>query len=111
MRYQRAVERLRLLAEDCQQVSGRSFLREAYVFGEIFEGADVVDGLDVAFALDLPPDDVSWCAEPRGSSWLVDVLGLAKGGIAYRWRSLHEPVWNHAIREPVRFWSLDGTDE
>lgn len=47
----------------------------------------------------------------RGTTWLVDALRLDKGGIAYWWRSRDEPVGNHLIRDPVRFWSLDGTDE
>ncbi|MGH3965438.1 MAG: DUF7711 family protein [Pseudonocardiaceae bacterium] len=52
-----------------------------------------------------------WCSQPPGTAWLVDNLRLDKGGIAYWWRSRHEPVGNHVIRDPVRFWSLDGTDE
>jgi hypothetical protein len=46
-----------------------------------------------------------------GNPWLVDSLRLDKGGFAYWWRSRHEPVGNHVIREPVRFWSVDGSDE
>ena len=48
---------------------------------------------------------------PRGTLWLADYLRLSKGGFAYFWRSHLDPVANHHIREPVRFWSLDGPDE
>lgn len=43
--------------------------------------------------------------------WLIDALRLDKGGYSYYWRSRHDPVWNHHIRGPVRFWSVDGADE
>jgi len=32
-------------------------------------------------------------------------------GFAYFWRSHLDPVSNHHIRGPVRFWSLAGPDE
>jgi hypothetical protein len=115
MRYRRAVEKLRLLADACQgtaRLPGEEpFLWEAYVFGEVLEGADPIEYLQVAFTLNLPPDEVPWCSQPPGTPWLVDTLRLDKGGFAYLWRSRHEPVWNHAIQGPVRFWSIDGTDD
>lgn len=115
MRYRRAVEKLRLLADACQWTTrlpiDAPFLVAAYVFGDVLDGADPVESVQVAFALELPPDEVPWCSEPTGTAWLVDSLRLDKGGFAYWWRSRHEPVWNHLIREPVRFWSLDGPDE
>ena len=115
MRYRRAVEKLRELADACQWTtrlpSEEPFLCEAYVFGDVLGGADPIEYLEVAFALNLPPEDVPWCSQPPGTPWLVDSLRLDKGGFAYWWRSRHEPVWNSVIREPVRFWSLDGTDE
>lgn len=115
MRYARAVERLRLLADACQATTRMSlddpFLHEAYVFGEILEGADPIECLTVALTLNLSPDEVPWCSQPRGTAWLVHDLRLDKGGIAYWWRSRHEPIDNHLIRNPVRFWSLDGIDE
>ena len=115
MHYRRAVEKLRLLAESCQSSTrlplDEPFLSAAYVFGEVLDGADPVENVAVAFALNLPPDEVPWCSQPEGTPWLVRALRLDKGGFQYWWRSQHEPVWNHLIREPVRFWSLDGTDE
>ncbi|AQZ66865.1 hypothetical protein BKM31_40305 [[Actinomadura] parvosata subsp. kistnae] len=115
MRYGRAVERLRMLAEACEQTrrlpAEEPFLREAYVFGGLVEGADPVDEIEVAFVLNLPPEEVAWGTHPPGTAWLVDFLRLDQGGVAYWWRSFREPVANHRIHEPVRFWSLDGVDE
>jgi hypothetical protein len=109
MHYRRGVHKLRVLAEACQ---GKApFLHEAYVFGELLDGDDPLDHVKVALVLDLPPEEVPWGSQPRGTAWLVDVLRLGKGGFAYWWRSRHEPVWNHHIRRPVRFWSADGPDE
>ena len=114
MRYRRAVQKLRLLAVACQSTRlpvDEPFLHEAYVFGGVLDGADPVESVQVALALNLSPEEVPWCSQPPGTAWLVDSLRLDKGGFAYWWRSRHEPVWNHVIRDPVRFWSLDGTDE
>jgi hypothetical protein len=107
MRYTRAVDRLRLLADACQATtrlaSDSPFLHEAYVFGEVLEGVDPIECLNVAFTVDLPPEEVPWCSRPRGTAWLVHDLRLDKGGIAYWWRSRREPVGNHLIHNPVRF--------
>lgn len=115
MRYRRAVEKLRDLAEACQRTTmmplDEPFLREAHVFGELLDGADPIDSIELAFVLNLPPDEVTWESQPRGTEWLVDSLRLDKGGFGYWWRSRHVPVWNHHIRGPVRFWSLDGPDD
>lgn len=115
MRYRRAVEKLRELAAACQRTTrmplDEPFLQEAYVFGDVLDGADPRESVQVAFMLNLPPEEVPWGSQPRGTPWLVDSLRLDKGGFAYWWRSRHEPVWNHVISGPVRFWSLDGPDE
>jgi hypothetical protein len=115
MRYRRAVEKLRELADACQWTTRLPqedpFLCEGYVFGEVLHGADPIEHLQVAFTLNMTPEEVPWCSQPPGTPWLVHSLRLDKGGFAVWWRSRHEPVWNHVIHEPVRFWSLDGTDE
>ncbi|TMR90315.1 DUF7711 family protein [Nonomuraea basaltis] len=115
MQYRRAVERLRLLAEACEQTKRvpveEPFLREAYVFGDLLDGADPLDAIEAVFVLNLPPEEVTWGSHPPGTAWLVDFLELDKGGVAYWWRSHQDPVWNHFIRRPVRFWSLDGPEK
>lgn len=116
MRYRRAVEKLRLLAEACEEIKNwppdeDPFLLEAYVFGDVLSGADPLEVVHVALVLNLPPDEVAWESEPDGAAWLGDRLRLSKGGFQYFWRSYLDPVWNHYIRGPVRFWSYDGPDE
>jgi hypothetical protein len=81
------------------------------VFGDLLDGADPIDHVRLAFTLNLPPQEVPWASEPPGTPWLADLLQLDKSGFAYWWRSRHCPVWNHRIRDPVRFWSLYGPDE
>jgi hypothetical protein len=115
MRYRRAVEKIRILAEACRDFkrfpSDEPFLLEAYVFGDVLRGVDPLDFVEVALVLNLPPQEVIWETTPRGTGWLADYLRLSKGGFAYFWRSHLDPVSNHHIRGPVRFWSLAGPDE
>jgi hypothetical protein len=115
MRYRRAVEKLRILAEACDSVKNwppeDPFLLEAYVFGDVLEGADPLECVEVALVLNLPAEEVPWESSPHGTAWLADRLRLDKGGFAYWWRSHLSPVPNHRIRAPVRFWSQEGPDE
>lgn len=115
MRYRRAVEKLSELADRCEQAKrwppDEPFLLEAYVFGEVLAGADPLEAVEVALVLNLPPEEVTWESNPPGTGWLADELRLSKGGFAYWWRSHREPVANHLIKDPVRFWSREGPDE
>jgi hypothetical protein len=115
MRYRRAVEKLRILAEACESVKSwppeDPFLLEAYAFGDVLRGADPLDCVEVVLVLNLPPQDVVWGSTPHGTVWLADRLRLSKGGFCYWWRSHLDPVWNHHVQDPVRFWSHDGPDE
>ena len=115
MRYRRAVEKLRILAEACDSVKnwppGDPFLLEAYVFGSVLEGADPLECVEVVLVLNLSAEEVPWESSPHGTAWLVERLRLDKGGFACWWRSHLSSVPNHRIREPVRFWSQEGPDE
>jgi len=115
MRYRRAVEKLRTLAEACESVKNwppeDPFLLEAYVFGDVLEGADPLESVEVALVINLPPEDVPWESGPHGTAWLADRLRLDKGGFTYWWRSHLSAVPNHHIRAPVRFWSQEGPEE
>ena len=117
MGYTRAVEKLRLLAEGCERIVGlwkieheEPFLVAMYAFGDVLEGTDPIEVVQVAGVLRLPPEEVTWGSYPPGSEWLADQLRLSKGGFEYFWRSYLDPVWNHYIRSPVRIWSQDGND-
>lgn len=115
MRYRRAVEKLRELAQACEEVKNwppeDPFLLEADVFGGVLCGADPLENVEVALVVNLPPEDVPWGSTPPGTLWLADRLRLSKGGYLYFWRSHLTPVWNHHIQGPVRFWSQKGADE
>jgi hypothetical protein len=115
MRYRRAIEKLQTLAQACEDSkrfpSEEPFLLEAYVFGDVLQGLDPLEVVEVALVLNLPPQEVVWQSTPRGTLWLADDLRLSKGGFAYYWRSHLDPVSNHYIRGPVRFWSGEGPDE
>jgi hypothetical protein len=116
MRYGRAVEKLRTLAEACEQVRGwpardESFLVEMYAFGDVLGGADPLEEVKVVGVIQAPPEEVPWNSTPHGTPWLADTLRLSKGGFEYWWRSYLDPVWNHYIQGPVRIWSRDGIEE
>src|SRR6266568_240954 len=117
MRHRRAVEKLRILAETCERVKNfwfdtEPFLKAVYAFGEVIDGADPLEAVQVAVAINLSPEEVPWESSPDGTDWLANELRLSKGGFMYFWRSYLDPIWNHYIRGPVRIWSVDdGPDE
>jgi len=115
MRYRRAVEKLRLLADECEKIGfypswDEPFLVSFYAFGDVLEGTDPLDEVQVVGMVRLPPEEVPWGSSPHGTEWLADRLRLSKGGYEYWWRSHLDPAWHHYIRSPVRIWSQDGPD-
>lgn len=116
MRYKRAVEKLRLLAEGCQRMRDwppdfEPWLVEMYAFGAVLDGADPLDAVQVVGVIRVPPEEATWGSVPNGTEWAADILRLSKGGYEYWWRSYLDPVWNHYIKNPVRIWSQDGIDD
>ena len=111
MRYETAVRRLRIIAERCQQASGlwedEPFLVGAYVFGAVLAARAAVDVVQVAFVLNLPAEDLTWCAQPAGLSHLLEI---DKAPVDWYARPAVWPVSNHVIDRPLRIWSLDGPD-
>ena len=104
-----------MLTEECEAAknwpSEKPLLLEAYAFGDVLSGTDPLDCVEIVLVLNLPPQEVVWGSTPHGTAWLADRLRVSKGGFCYWWRSHLDPVWNHYVREPVRFWSQDGPDE
>jgi hypothetical protein len=83
MRYKCAVEKLRILAETCERVMAfwfdtEPFLKAVYAFGEVLDGADPLDAVQVAVAINLPPQEVPWESSPQGTDWLANELRLSK---------------------------------
>jgi hypothetical protein len=82
MRYRRAVEKLRILADACQRTTrwplDEPFLREVYVFGDLLDGADPIDWIEIALVLNLPAEEVPWESHPDGADWLVASSGSTR---------------------------------
>lgn len=114
VRHETAVRRLRKIAERCAGVSrvwhDEPVLLGAYAFGAVLDGLDDVPVVEVAFVLNLPAEDLTWCAEPPSCSGLPHLLEIDKAPVRWYWRPAVWPVWNHRIRRPLRIWSLDGPD-
>jgi hypothetical protein len=104
-----------MLTDECESAKNwppeEPLLLEAYAFGDVLRGADPLDCVEIVLVLNLPPQEVVWGSTPHGTAWLADRLRISKGGFCYWWRSHLDPVWNHYVREPVRFWSQDGPDQ
>ena len=97
MRYKRAVEKLRVLAEACERVKmfwfdTEPFLKAVYAFGEVVDGADPLDAVQVAVAINLSPEEVPWESSPEGTDWLANELRLSKGGFLYFWWAAGRPA-------------------
>lgn len=114
MRYETAIRRLRTIAARCQQAVGlwedEPFLIGAYAFGAVLDTPGDVEAVQVAFVLNLSPDELPWCAEPQPCIALAHLLELHKAPVEWYWRSALWPVSNHLIHRPLRIWSLDGPD-
>jgi hypothetical protein len=113
MRYETAVRRLRTIADRCERVSGlrdEPFLLGAYAFGTVLESRSDLDVVQVAFVLDLPPDELTWYAQPPSCASLASFLEIDKAPVEWHWRPRLWPVSNHVIRRPLRIWSAEGLD-
>jgi hypothetical protein len=114
MRHETAVRRLRTIADRCQQASGlwddEPFLTGAYAFGAVLDIRSDVDMVQIAFVLNLPPDELTWCALPQSCVGLPSMLQIDKAPVDWYWRPALLPVSNHLIVRPLRIWSVDGPD-
>ncbi len=50
------------------------FLKAVYAFGGVLDGADPLDAVQVAVAINLPPEEVPWESSPEGTDWLANEL-------------------------------------
>jgi hypothetical protein len=87
----------------------------------VLDGTNPLDAVQVAVAINLPPEEVPWESTPEGTDWLADELRLSSGrGIPRPSRyfpvqqagHLKSPqrmtTWHHGgYRAPVRQNDLD----
>jgi hypothetical protein len=83
-----------------------------YAFGAVLERCPTdIDVVQMAFVLNLPVDELTWCAQPESCLGLPYLLQIDKAPVDWYWRPAAWPVANHLIYRPLRVWSLDGPDE
>lgn len=82
MRYETGVRRLRTIAARCHRVAvlweEEPLLLAAYAFGAVLDAHADLDVVQVAFVLDLPPEELPWCAEPESCIGLAQLLEIDK---------------------------------
>ena len=108
-----AVRRLAAIAGNCQRASGlqddgEPVLAAAYAFGDLLDGAAELAVVQVSFVLNLPANELTWCAEPGSCTSLAHLLELDKAPVDWYWRPAVWPVANHVISRPLRIWSAEG---
>ena len=112
VRHETAVCRLRAVAARCQQASGlwqeEPFLLAAYTFGAVLDSRADLPVVQIAFVLTLPAEELSWGVQPQSCVGLPRLLEIDKAPVEWYLRPSMWPVANHAIRRPLRLWSLDG---
>ena len=86
------------------------FLVGAYAFGAVLEPRTDVPVVQMAFVLNLPSEELTWCAQPQSCAGLPGLLEIDKAPVEWYWRPSVWPVANHLIHRPLRVWSLDGPD-
>ncbi|NAZ73991.1 hypothetical protein GTQ99_00910 [Kineococcus sp. T13] len=122
MKWTTAVRVLEEVAQRCAHVDAQPAaivpLRvvEAWVHGALLgpRAQEVPDegGVAVALVADVPPAACAWRSRPPGAGQWLAASGLARRPVELVLRPAGAPVWNHAVRRPVRFWSAaQGTDE
>jgi hypothetical protein len=115
VKYSTAVGRLRAVGADLDRLAGFDddcLLEEAWVFGGLLDGPDQLEFVSLALVVDLPAEEVTWCARPSPAESLASFLRFEKYPLRWFWRPTVWPVWNHVIDRAVRFWSKGaGTDK
>ncbi|UWP82901.1 hypothetical protein Dfulv_00885 [Dactylosporangium fulvum] len=73
---------MRTVVEECQRVRGlwgdEPLLVGAYVFGAVLEPRSDVPVVQMAFALNLPADELTWCVQPQSCVGLPGLLEIDK---------------------------------
>jgi hypothetical protein len=116
MRWHRAVHHVESLAQSCAAMAASPVpvlrVTQLWVCGDILGPGAELEWVTVALCVDLPPEQVAWRTEPRGTGHWARATRLSKNPIVAWWRSAHAPVWNHRIVRPALIWdAADGVHE
>ncbi|MEK7423979.1 MAG: hypothetical protein AAB131_09090 [Actinomycetota bacterium] len=84
----------------------------AYVYGALLDGAHDLEWVELAFVVDEPAAVVPWLSRPAHLEAMARLLRFNKLALAWRWRPVEWPVWNHQITRAACFWTVDsGRDQ
>lgn len=116
MKWTRAVQHLRTLAEECARLTGNPFgtLRvvQLWTFGEIPGPPQDLETVNAVLVVDLPVDAMPWLASPNGAEHWANMTRMSRNPITPFWRSAQAPIWNHHIVRPLLLWdATDGLQE
>lgn len=97
---------------DWAAISQELPITEVWAYGEVLESSvGSIEVAQVALVVDLPTEEVTWFSTPPSLAGFASATRLENLPITIMWRPAAWPVWNHAIRCPVRIWSTSGPDD
>lgn len=64
----------------------------AYAFGDVLENPDALEVVEIAIVLNLPANDLTWCARPQSCSGLPHLLEIENAPVGWYWRPAAWPV-------------------
>lgn len=107
-----AVRRLATIAGNCQRASGlwddgEPVLVAAYAFGDLLDGAAELAVVQVAFVLNLPADELTWCAEPGSCTSLAHLSPASPGDTREQLATELEASLAHLRAVEASYWERD----
>jgi hypothetical protein len=112
VKWSRAVTHLSELADRCGQAAASPVrvlpVTSLWVFGGLLGPVRDLEVVEVALAVDLPPQLVPWLGRPVGAQHWAAMTRMDKNPVVGRWRSDRVPVWNHSVVRPLLVWDAAG---